>query len=183
MHELTWAEYARNHAPVHDSIFSGRDAHEGPFADGGWPCVPLVGGLSMDEETFSALAGAAGAQGDDRFVVTYRATVFEQDPPVEAPWTPAALEAVRCGTPFGHVDADVFGASGTWGLLASCEHFAVLGGTPGFMADFLARVEGGEARLRRDFADALRGGMIGFGEGGLRYGEMLMRAHGWMQGR
>jgi hypothetical protein len=77
------------------------------------------------------------------------------------------------------VEVDVFGASGTWGLLASCEHFAVLGGTAAFMADFLSRVPGGEARLRRDFADAARDGVIGFGETGARYTEMLMRAHGW----
>jgi hypothetical protein len=171
---IPWAEYERDYARVQHSIFSGREAEEGAFVDAGWPRVPLVGGLYLDDHVFLALAGAAAAQGDDGFVVAYRQSVFSHQPPIRAPWTLEAREAVRLGV-FAHVDTDVFGASARWGLLASVEGFGVLGGSAAFMAGFLSRVDGGAERLRRDFERAAREGTIGFGDPGRRYAEELMR--------
>lgn len=177
---IPWPEYEARWAPVHDAVFSRREPEDGPFADAGWPIVLLVGGLRIDNEVFLALAGAAGAQGDDEFVVAYRRTAFDDPPPVRAPWTLPALEQVRTDTPFGHVPVDVFGASGTWGMVASPEDFAVLGAAPAVMDDFLRRLKGGAERLRAEFAEAAREGGIGYGDAGRRYAELLMRRVGWM---
>jgi hypothetical protein len=176
---IPWERYEREYAPVHDRIFSGRDPLEGAFADAGWLVVLLLGGLYLEDEVLSALAGAAGGQGDDAFIVGYRDTVFEDQPPVRAAWTPAALEEVRTGTSFGHVDVDLFGTSATWGLVASTENFAVLGATGEVMQDFVRRIDGGAERLRGEFLQAARDGQIGFGDAGARYADQLMSRVGW----
>jgi hypothetical protein len=170
--------YARELAPVQSAVFSGRDPEEGAFTDDAWPVVLLLGGLDLDEDVLFALAGAAAGQGDHELVAGYRESRFD-DPPVQLPWTPAALEELRTGTVFGHVDVDVFGPSGTWGLVASTENYSVLGAAPAVMEDFLRRVDGGAARLRAEFAQAAADGWIGFGEPGRRYAKALMDRVGW----
>lgn len=179
LNPIPWPEYDSRWAPVHDAVFSGREPEDGAFADAGWPVVLLSGGLYMENDVFLALAGTARARGDDEFVVTYRQTAFE-DPPIRAPWTLAAIESVPCGTPFGHVPVDMFGASGAWGMIASPEGFAVLGAAPAVMDDFLRRIEGGAERLRAEFAEAARDGEIGYGDAGRSYAEALMRRVGWV---
>lgn len=175
---IPWPEYNARWAPIQDAIFSRREPEDGAFVDAAWPVMLLVGGLDLDDDVFLALAGAAAARGDDAFVVAYRQSVFEDQPPVRAPWTFAAKNEVGY-SPFSHVPVDVFGASATWGLMAHPENFAVLAAAPAVMDDFLRRVDGGGERLRADFERTARDGWIGHGELGRRYADALMRRVGW----
>lgn len=175
---IPWPRYWERWAPIQRAIFSGREPQDGAFADAGWPAVLLPGGLRLDDDVFSALARTARAQGDDRFIIAYRESVFEHQPPVMAPWTRAALEEAHLSV-FGHVPVNVFGASATWGLVADAENVAVLAAAPAVMEDFLRRIDGGAERLRVEFARTARDGRIGFAQAGTRYANQLMQRVGW----
>ncbi len=174
---LTREQYARQYQPRHDAVFRAGPVEEGPFANPRWRMVLLTGGLLLDPDVFAALAAAARQHGDHEVVVLDRDGHFPEDPPVLLAWDPHAWDEARC-TVLGHVDTDVFGASGAWGMVAS-DGFAVLGGEASFLAAFEGALTGGQRVLRERFAEAAGNGIDFFGEAGRRHAARLMAMVGW----
>jgi len=175
---LDSAEYRKNFAHIHDRVFSPGDDVVHPFVDPSWKVVLLVGGLQLDDAPFSALAETARDRGDATLVIVDRTTGLSDPPPVEVTWDHAALVEAAKATVLGHLEVDVFGASGTWGMVASPETFAVLGGEGGFMKDFVTLC-GGEEVLQSDFIAAVRANEVGWELEGTKFYNELLAAAGW----
>ena len=175
---IAYEEYSKRWKPMHNVIFSGREIDERPFRDPDWPNLLLAGGLRLAHEDFEALASAAKGVGDAEIVLVDGEGAFPGESPLSVPWSTADIEDVRVNSVYGHIVTHSFGASGTWGLAASPEEFAVLGGSPGFIRDFV-HAAGGEDSLRRRFQ--AHSHKIGFGEQGRTYVARLLGMVGWDQ--
>jgi hypothetical protein len=164
--------------PRVERIFTGADPADGMLRDQSWKAVLLPGGLVLDDDHFSALASVAQRAGDHTVAVTAYAEQGRREPHFELAWSRADFEELATETVLGHVDTVVFGGSESWGLLASPESFAVLGGTPGFMDAFVAAA-GGQDSLEDRFRSVAEEGVVGHGAAGEQYVDALLTAVGW----
>lgn len=170
--------YDAEYRAVHDAVFRPGELEDGPFANPRWRMVLLGTGLYVEEDVFAALAAAARRHGDHEVVFVDREGQFPHQPPLRIAWDWEAWERARC-TVLGHVHAEVFGGSGSWGMVASYDGFCVLGGEESFLGTFEAAIPGGRQAVRDRFAEAAGNGMIFTSAAGRRYAARLMAMAGW----
>lgn len=170
-YKTTWSGSARR-------IFTGGDPVDGSFRERDWKVVLLQGGLALEDVDFDALVDAASYSGDSTFVAAPYAEFGEREPQFLLGWKRPDLEHVRTESLLGHVDTIMFGQSARWGVLASPENFAVLGGTSQWMERFLL-VAGGTQMVEDRFRRAAQEDVIGFGSQGRQYVDALLRAVNW----
>lgn len=173
---LTWAEYQARHGAVHDRTFGPGSLAENPFAPAGWARALLPGGLYLDADLLLALRQASASAGDSECVMVDRAGCFPDQPPMVLGFEEKDWDTVRSGTSLGHVEVEVFSASGVWALIASPEGFALLGAGSSFMHVFFGAVPGGSDEVAARVSEAIAAGEIGYGLEGRRYARNLLGA-------
>lgn len=171
---VPWQIYNAAFKGIHDLVFSHRDLDQRPFARADWSVLPLVGGLTLEDELLDAFGQAANSVGDVTVVAISRGPQFPAETPWELTISRDALEELRCSTTLGHSDCDLFGTRGCWGFAVSVEGFGLVSGLPEFLNVLVNAVPGGSVRLITEFRKAADGGELAYGEAGREYLKRVM---------
>ena len=146
--EIDTGTFERQWRPMHETVFSGRPAHDRPFRNPEWEIVLVPYGLYMKRDVFTALAEAAQRSGDQEAIIM-NAEVLVPEPAIAIPWIYSALDEARCTT-LGHFEAHLFSQSMSWGVVCSPDDFSCIAGGPGFM-NILVETLGGLDSIRQRF--------------------------------
>lgn len=143
-------EFDESWKALHDSVFVASKDNSPPFRDPNWKPIVIRYGLNMGREIFNALSIAAQEMDDHFLIIKDAEIVSPREPAYKIRWDYGQLVQVTAETILGHVDTDLFGQSGSWGMRCTVHDFSWLGGNPTFIKSFCKEL-GGEDRLREDF--------------------------------
>jgi len=134
---------------IHDGVFSGRHAHEGPFRNADWEIFLLPYEMNMEQDTFGAISQTAQRLRDNELIIK-DFDVHPPELPIAVPWDWQVLEEIQGATDLALVESHGFGRSGCWGLVWTKDDFSCLGGEESFM-NTVAELLGGRDKIRERF--------------------------------
>lgn len=138
---------------VHDSIFSGRPVDKQPFQDATWSKVLLPMKVFFGSPYTMAIAESAKICGDEFVIVTECEAAMARPHKVSALgyWTPNILDEIDRAFPtLNAVDNDVFGPTGSWGMIRYYDDYSCIAGKDVFMESLVSKL-GGIEQVRAEF--------------------------------
>jgi len=149
-------EFKSRYLAIHDSIFTGRLVHQKPFENPNWEIILLPGGIRFPKDIFLAWEKAALECGDSEVILTDCDQTVDttHNDTILMTWDYQNIKDIYLSDSFvGVLDTNIFGQSGSWGIICySKDDFSCIGGPPSFIDNFSSPL-GGRKGLKENFYD------------------------------